>query len=147
MTRIVCLILAGLLFAAPASAKSTFTIRGAGFGHGVGMSQYGAMGYASHGWDYKRILGHYYTDTGIGVLNAWYHLGVDGISMPLIVLTAFTTPLVVIAAWGNVEKRPSQYFASFLVMEGLMIGVFSGLVMVIRSIRSSRTFVPAVKRV
>ena len=40
----------------------------------------------------------------IGVLSAWYHLGIDGISMPLIVLTAFTTPLVVIAAWGNIEK-------------------------------------------
>jgi NADH-quinone oxidoreductase subunit M len=45
--------------------------------------------------------------------------------MPLIVLTAFTTPLVVVAAWGGIEKRPSQYFASFLVMEGLMIGVFA----------------------
>ncbi|HLB85166.1 MAG TPA: NADH-quinone oxidoreductase subunit M, partial [Steroidobacteraceae bacterium] len=42
-----------------------------------------------------------------------------------IVLTAFTTPLVVIAAWSNIEKRPAQYFASFLVMEGLMIGVFA----------------------
>jgi NADH-quinone oxidoreductase subunit M len=61
----------------------------------------------------------------IGILNAWYYLGVDGIAMPLIVLTAFTTPLVVIAAWSNIEKRPSQYFASFLVMEGLMIGVFA----------------------
>ena len=61
----------------------------------------------------------------IGILNAWYYLGVDGISMPLIVLTAFTTPLVVVAAWANVEKRPAQYFASFLVMEGLMIGVFA----------------------
>jgi len=61
----------------------------------------------------------------IGILNAWYYLGVDGISMPLIVLTAFTTPLVVIAAWSNIEKRPAQYFASFLVMEGLMIGVFA----------------------
>jgi len=61
----------------------------------------------------------------IGALNAWYYLGVDGISMPLIVLTAFTTPLVVIAAWSGIEKRPSQYFASFLVMEGLMIGVFA----------------------
>jgi NADH-quinone oxidoreductase subunit M len=61
----------------------------------------------------------------IGVLNAWYYVGVDGIAVPLIVLTAFMTPLVVIAAWGNVEKRPSQYFASFLVMEGLMIGVFA----------------------
>jgi len=61
----------------------------------------------------------------IGALNAWYHLGIDGIALPLIVLTAFTTPLVVIAAWTDVEKRPAQYFASFLVMEGLMIGVFS----------------------
>ncbi len=61
----------------------------------------------------------------IGALNAWYYLGVDGISMPLIVLTAFTTPLVVIAAWSNIEKRPAQYFAAFLVMEGLMVGVFA----------------------
>ncbi len=61
----------------------------------------------------------------IGVVNAWYYLGLDGISLPLVVLTAFTTPLVVIAAWSNIEKRPSQYFAAFLVMEGLMIGVFA----------------------
>ena len=61
----------------------------------------------------------------VGILNAWYYLGVDGISMPLIVLTAFTTPLVVVAAWSSIEKRPAQYFASFLVMEGLMIGVFA----------------------
>ncbi|MGH8130334.1 MAG: NADH-quinone oxidoreductase subunit M [Steroidobacteraceae bacterium] len=60
----------------------------------------------------------------IGALNAWYYLGIDGIALPLIVLTAFTTPLVVIAAWTTVEHRPAQYFAAFLVMEGLMIGVF-----------------------
>ena len=56
--------------AAPAEAAKRFTIRGAGFGHGVGMSQYGALGYAEHGWDYKQILGHYYTDTALGVLEA-----------------------------------------------------------------------------
>jgi stage II sporulation protein D len=68
--RILPLVLAVLLCAAvPADAAKRFTIRGAGFGHGVGMSQYGAMGYAAHGWDYKRILGHYYTDTSIGVLD------------------------------------------------------------------------------
>jgi NADH-quinone oxidoreductase subunit M len=61
----------------------------------------------------------------IGAINAWYYLGLDGISLPLVVLAAFTTPLVVIAAWSNIEKRPSQYFAAFLVMEGLMIGVFA----------------------
>jgi NADH-quinone oxidoreductase subunit M len=63
----------------------------------------------------------------IGAFNTWYHLGVDGISMPLIVLTAFITPLVVIAGWTVIEKRPCQYLAAFLILEGLMIGVFSAL--------------------
>jgi len=59
--------------------------------------------------------------------NAYYALGVDGISMPLIVLTAFMTVPVIIAGWSVIEKRPAQYFAAFLIMEGLMIGVFSAL--------------------
>jgi NADH-quinone oxidoreductase subunit M len=63
----------------------------------------------------------------IGAFNAWYSLGVDGISMPLIVLTAFVTPLVVIAGWTAIGKRPAQYFASFLILEGLMIGVFAAM--------------------
>ncbi|GAC1451658.1 MAG: NADH-quinone oxidoreductase subunit M [Steroidobacteraceae bacterium] len=57
--------------------------------------------------------------------QAYYRLGVDGISMPLIVLTAFMTVPVVIAGWSVIESRPAQYFAAFLIMEGLMIGVFS----------------------
>ncbi len=61
----------------------------------------------------------------IGAVNAWYHLGIDGIALPLIVLTAFMTPLVVIAAWSTIETRPAQFFAAFLIMEGLMIGVFA----------------------
>jgi NADH-quinone oxidoreductase subunit M len=63
----------------------------------------------------------------IPAFNALYSLGVDGISMPLIVLTAFITPLVIIAAWTVIEKKPAQYFASFLILEGLMIGVFAAL--------------------
>jgi NADH-quinone oxidoreductase subunit M len=63
----------------------------------------------------------------IGAFNTWYYLGVDGISMPLIVLTTFITPLVVIAGWTTIEKRPCQYLAAFLILEGLMIGVFSSL--------------------
>jgi len=63
----------------------------------------------------------------IPAVNAWYHLGVDGIAMPLVLLTTFITPLVVVAAWALIEKKPAQYFAAFLVMEGLMIGVFSSL--------------------
>jgi stage II sporulation protein D len=73
MARNLCILgLAGAVLAcgpATADAAKRFTIRGAGFGHGVGMSQYGAMGYASHGWDYKAILSHYYTGTGLGVLK------------------------------------------------------------------------------
>jgi NADH-quinone oxidoreductase subunit M len=57
--------------------------------------------------------------------NAYYALGVDGIALPLIVLTTFMTVPVIIAAWTVIEKRPAQYFAAFLIMEGLMIGVFS----------------------
>ena len=63
----------------------------------------------------------------IGAFNAWYHLGVDGISMPLIVLTAFITPMVIVIGWDGIAKRSLQYFASFLILEGLMIGVFAAL--------------------
>jgi NADH-quinone oxidoreductase subunit M len=61
----------------------------------------------------------------ITTFNSFYALGVDGIAMPLIVLTTFITPLVVIAGWTVIEKKPSQYFAAFLILEGLMIGVFA----------------------
>lgn len=56
-----------------------------------------------------------------------YFLGIDGLSMPLILLTTFLTPLVVIAGWETIKIRPAQYFASFLFLEGLMIGVFAAL--------------------
>ena len=59
-------LLAALVAAAPASAASRLTIRGAGFGHGVGMSQYGAMGFAKQGVGYAEILRHYYTGTALG---------------------------------------------------------------------------------
>jgi NADH-quinone oxidoreductase subunit M len=57
--------------------------------------------------------------------DAWYALGVDGISLPLILLTAFMTVPVVIAGWTVIDARPAQYYAAFLIMEGLMIGVFA----------------------
>jgi stage II sporulation protein D len=55
--------------AAPAQAASELVVRGAGFGHGIGMSQYGAMGYAQRGADHATILRHYYTGTQIGGLG------------------------------------------------------------------------------
>jgi NADH-quinone oxidoreductase subunit M len=63
----------------------------------------------------------------IPVFNADYHLGVDGIAVPLIVLTTFITIPVVIMAWNSVSKRVAQYLAAFLIMEGLMVGVFSAM--------------------
>ena len=63
----------------------------------------------------------------IPTIHSDFYIGVDGISMPLILLTTFTTVLIVIASWRNVEKRVAQYFAAFLILEGLMIGVFAAL--------------------
>ena len=68
-TFLICLLLALLLPAGTAAAASKFTIRGAGFGHGVGMSQYGAYGFALNGSGYRDILAHYYTGTTIGTLD------------------------------------------------------------------------------
>ena len=63
----------------------------------------------------------------IPAFNATYYLGLDGISLPLVLLTTFVTVPVVIAAWTVITERPAQYFAAFLIMEGLMVGVFSAL--------------------
>ncbi len=63
----------------------------------------------------------------IPTLNINYHLGVDGISMPLILLTAFSTVFVVAAGWEVIKERVAQYMAAFLIMEGMMIGVFAAL--------------------
>lgn len=59
--------------------------------------------------------------------NMYYHLGVDGISMWFVPLTAFITVIVVIASWESITERVYQYMAAFLILSGLMIGVFSAL--------------------
>ena len=63
----------------------------------------------------------------IEAFNINYSLGVDGISMPLILLTTVLTVIVVIAGWEVITERVSQYMAAFLIMEGIMIGVFAAL--------------------
>ena len=63
----------------------------------------------------------------IPAFNINYHLGVDGIAIPLILLTSFTTVIVIISAWEVIEKRVAQYMACFLIMSGLMVGVFCAL--------------------
>jgi len=59
--------------------------------------------------------------------NVKYHLGVDGISLWFVLLTAFINVVVVIAGWEVITRRVNQYMASFLILSGLMIGVFSTL--------------------
>jgi NADH-quinone oxidoreductase subunit M len=56
--------------------------------------------------------------------NVHYHLGIDGLSLWFIPLTAFITVLVVIASWEVIEKRVAQYLGAFLILSGAMIGVF-----------------------
>ena len=63
----------------------------------------------------------------IDVFNANYHLGIDGISLLLILLNSLTTVLVVAAGWQVIESRVSQYMAAFLFLSGLMNGVFASL--------------------
>ncbi len=70
-----------------------------------------------------------FTEFGVWIetFNINYSLGIDGLSLPLILLTAFFGPLVVLAGWEVIRKNVHQYMAAFLIMEGLMIGMFSAL--------------------
>lgn len=60
-------------------------------------------------------------------LNVHYHLGIDGISLPLIVLTVLTTPIILLVSWHSIDKKIAEYSAVFLVLQGLIVGVFSAL--------------------
>ncbi|MCX7037493.1 MAG: NADH-quinone oxidoreductase subunit M [Proteobacteria bacterium] len=63
----------------------------------------------------------------ITTFNADYSLGVDGIALPLILLTTFTTVLIVAAGWDVITERTAQYLGAFLILEGLMVGVFAAM--------------------
>jgi NADH-quinone oxidoreductase subunit M len=63
----------------------------------------------------------------IDAFKIYYHIGIDGIALPLILLTTFTTVLVILAGWEVIEDRVNQYMGAFLILEGLMVGVFSAL--------------------
>ena len=65
--------------------------------------------------------------TWIPAYDIRYHLGADGISVALIGLTTLVTVLVLVGAWGSVDKRVAQYFGAFLILEGLMVGVFAAM--------------------
>jgi NADH-quinone oxidoreductase subunit M len=119
-------ILAGILVLFTGSDKNAGVARwlalaGSIAGFAVTIPLYTGFNFADGGFQF--IEGFRW----IPAFNINYHLGADGIAVPLILLTSFTTVIVVIAGWEVIEKRVAQYNAAFLIMSGLMIGVFSAL--------------------
>jgi NADH-quinone oxidoreductase subunit M len=74
--------------------------------------------------------------------NVFYHLGVDGISVLFVLLNSFITVLVVIAGWSVIDSRVGQYYGAFLIMSGLLNGVFSALDAVLFYVFFEGTLVP-----
>ncbi|MFT4193882.1 NADH-quinone oxidoreductase subunit M [Ottowia sp.] len=74
--------------------------------------------------------------------NVNYHLGVDGLSLWFVLLTAFITVIVVIAGWEVIQRKVNQYMAAFLILSGLMIGVFSALDGVLFYVFFEATLIP-----
>src|SRR6266513_1262376 len=74
--------------------------------------------------------------------NINYHLGVDGISMLFVLLNSFITVLVVIASWSQVDNRVAQYYAEFLILSGLLNGVFEALDAVLFYVFFEGTLIP-----
>src|SRR6267378_1093127 len=74
--------------------------------------------------------------------NVNYHLGVDGISMLFVLLNSFITVLVVIASWSQVDNRVAQYYAAFLILSGMLNGVFSALDAVLFYVFFEGTLIP-----
>ena len=80
------------------------------------------------GFDSSQFAMQFYEQhTWINTFNINYALGVDGIAVPLILLTTVMTVLVIIAGWEVAKERIAEYLAAFLILEGLMIGVFCAL--------------------
>ena len=81
-------------------------------------------------WNFDPSLtGYQFEEHGqwLGRDDIGYHMGVDGISMPFVALTAFLVPLAILASWHSIKHRMREYMIAFLVLETLMIGTFCSL--------------------
>ena len=119
-------ILFGVLVLATGSDRNAHVARvlaliGAGLGFLVTLPIYSGFSTALAGFQYVEKL------SWIEDINVNYHLGIDGVSLLLLLLNSFTTVIVVIAGWEIIQKRVAQYMASFLILSGLMNGVFCAL--------------------
>lgn len=75
-------------------------------------------------------------------LGIRYSIGIDGLSLLLIVLTIFTNLIVILATWDSIKKRNAQYLSAFLIMQGLLVGVFSAMDAIVFYIFWEATLVP-----
>ena len=104
-----------------AQAARVIALIGALIGFAVTIPLYTGFNLQQGGFQFVEMR------TWIDAFNANYHLGIDGISLLLILLNSLTTVLVVAAGWDVIQSRVSQYMAAFLFLSGLMNGVFSSL--------------------
>jgi stage II sporulation protein D len=103
MRRLLLLSAVALCLPAPASAGTVFLIDGRGWGHGIGMSQYGARGFAEAGWGHQRILAHYYRGTQLRVVPARPVRVLLAEGRPAVRIGS-TKPFRVVDARGKVRK-------------------------------------------
>ena len=134
-------IAAGLLVLAAgddrrASLQRTLALAGAVFGFLVTIPLYTGFDLQNPGMQFVERL------AWIPRFNVNYHLGVDGISVLFLLLNSFVTILVVVAGWTVIENRVGQYLGSFLIMSGLLNGVFSALDALLFYIFFEATLIP-----
>src|SRR3954463_3013648 len=113
MPRLAMLTTLAVVFAFPASAlgAARVWIEGRGFGHGIGLSQEGARGYAAHGFDYRRILAHYYRGTRLGTLSG-------GRTVRVLVHSGGSVAFSGATDVGGVRLRPGQTYTAAALRGG-----------------------------
>ena len=119
-------LVAGIVVMSTGSDRHAATARwlaliGAVLGLLVALPLWSQFDPAAHGFQFQEQA------PWIPPFNINYHLGIDGISLLLILLNSFTTVLVVLAGWKVIQSRVAQYMAAFLLLSGLMNGVFCAL--------------------
>ncbi len=104
-----------------AQAARWLALIGAVLGFLVALPLYTQFDAAAHGFQFQERV------PWISAFKIDYHLGIDGISLLLVLLNSFTTVLVVLAGWKVIQSRVAQYMGAFLILSGLMNGVFCAL--------------------
>jgi NADH-quinone oxidoreductase subunit M len=125
-----------VLLARNESLQRSLALGGAVFGFLVTIPLYAGFDLANPGMQFVQNL------PWIERFNIHYHLGVDGISMLFVLLNSFITILVVISGWSVIAQRVGQYYASFLILSGLLNGVFAALDAVLFYVFFEATLIP-----